>query len=69
MDFRTATGNAIRFSTIRAFKGLEADVVFLIGLKEGKQTCTDADVYVGGSRARFLLYVFYNRKEPPRKIG
>jgi len=69
MDFRTATGNAIRFSTIRAFKGLEADVVFLIGLKEGKQTCTDADVYVGGSRARFLLYVFYNRKEPPRGIG
>lgn len=68
-DFRSATGNSIRFSTIRAFKGLEADVVFLIGLKAGKQTCTDADVYVGASRARFLLYVFYNRSEPPSGVG
>lgn len=68
MDFRTATGNAIRFSTIRAFKGLEADIVFLIGLREGKQTCTDADVYVGGSRARFLLYVFHHKSEPPKGI-
>ncbi|MGI6642419.1 MAG: NERD domain-containing protein [Bacillota bacterium] len=68
-DFRTAKGNCIRFSTIRAFKGLEADVVFLIGLKEGKQTCTDADVYVGGSRARFLLYVFHHREEPPRGMA
>lgn len=65
-DFRTPAGNAIRFATIRSFKGLEADVVFLIGLKEGKQTCTDADVYVGGSRARFLLYVLHNKAEPPR---
>jgi hypothetical protein len=65
-DFKTARGNCIRFSTIRAFKGLEADVVFLIGMKEGKQTCTDADVYVGGSRARFLLYVFHHREEPPK---
>ena len=47
----------------------ESDVVFLIGLKEGKQTCTDADVYVGGSRARSLLYVFHNMGEPPRGIG
>jgi hypothetical protein len=67
-DFRSAAGNVIRFATIRSFKGLEADVVFLIGLKEGKQTCTDADVYVGGSRARFLLYVFHNKAEPPKGI-
>ena len=68
-DFKTARGNCIRFATIRSFKGLEADVVFLIGLKEGKQTCTDADVYVGGSRARFLLYVFHHRAEPPRGMA
>jgi len=65
-EFRTAKGNCIRFATIRSFKGLEADIVFLIGLKEGKQTCTDADVYVGGSRARFGLYVFHHKDNPPR---
>jgi len=53
-----STGNAVRFETIRSFKGLEADVVFLIGVCAGEQ-CTRPDVYVGGSRARFLLYVFY----------
>ena len=50
--------NCLRFATIRSFKGLEADVVFLIGLKPGNLAVTGADVYVGGSRARFLLYVF-----------
>ncbi|MGE5580207.1 MAG: NERD domain-containing protein [Bacillota bacterium] len=68
-DFKNAKGNCIRFATIRSFKGLEADVVFLIGLKEGKQTCTDADVYVGGSRARFLLYVFHHKDNPPRGMA
>lgn len=66
--FDSSKGNSIRFATIRSFKGLEADVVLLIGLKEGKQTCTPADVYVGGSRARFLLYVFHNKAEPPRGV-
>lgn len=51
--------HGIQFSTIRAFKGLEADVVFLIGLRESK-ACTPADVYVGASRAKFLLYVFHH---------
>lgn len=41
--------NAVRFATIRSFKGLESDIVFLIGLKAGKRTCTDADLYVGAS--------------------
>lgn len=66
VDFREERANGIRFATIRSFKGLEADIVFLIGLKEGKQTCTATDIYVGASRARFLLYVFYNKKAPPR---
>jgi len=51
--------HGVQFSTIRSFKGLEADVVFLIGLKESK-ACTPADVYVGASRAKFLLYVFHH---------
>ncbi|QNB45484.1 AAA family ATPase [Thermanaerosceptrum fracticalcis] len=55
----TNNANAIRFSTIRAFKGLESDIVFLIGVKRDSLVCTDADIYVGGSRAKFLLYVFY----------
>lgn len=52
----------IRFATIRSFKGLEADIVFLIGKKKGSYACTDADIYVGASRARFLLYVFQEIK-------
>lgn len=52
--------NAVRFSTIRSFKGLEADIVFLIGIKAGSQACTPTDIYVGGSRAKFLLYVFHH---------
>lgn len=53
--------NGVRFATIRSFKGLEADIVFLIGLKKGSPVCTETDIYVGGSRARFLLYVFHER--------
>jgi hypothetical protein len=53
--------HAIRFSTIRSFKGLEADIVFLIGLKEWNQACTPSDVYVGASRARFLLHIFHQQ--------
>ncbi|EEG79075.1 nuclease-related domain-containing DEAD/DEAH box helicase [Dethiobacter alkaliphilus] len=60
-DINDVNPNAIRFSTIRSFKGLEADVVFLIGIKEGTQACTPADIYVGSSRARFLLYVFHHQ--------
>lgn len=53
--------NGVRFATIRSFKGLEADIVFLIGLKKGSPACTEADIYVGGSRACFLLYVFHEK--------
>jgi hypothetical protein len=43
-------------------------VVFLIGLTAGEKTCTDADVYVGGSRARFLLYVFHSKEDSPSEV-
>ncbi len=52
---------AIRFNTIRSYKGLEADIVFLIGIKPGTFACTNTDVYVGASRARFLLYIFHHK--------
>lgn len=51
--------NAVRFSTIRAFKGLEADVVMLIGIRPDSPVCSRADLYVGGSRARYMLHVFH----------
>lgn len=56
-----ARGNVVRFSTIRSFKGLEADIVFLIDITRDSKVCTDADIYVGGSRARFMLYIFHER--------
>lgn len=56
---KVVPSNAVRFYTIRSFKGLEADIVFLTGIRAGSQACTPGDVYVGSSRARFLLYLFY----------
>jgi len=53
--------NTLRFCTIRSFKGLESPIVFLTGVQPGTRACTMADVYVGASRARFLLYVFYHQ--------
>ena len=61
--------NTIGFATIRSFKGLESDIVFLIGLRAGKRTCTDADIYVGASRARFMLQVFHDKDMPPKKLA
>jgi len=51
--------DALRFSTIRAFKGLEADVVLLIGVRPDSPVCSRPDLYVGGSRARYILHIFH----------
>lgn len=48
-----ATGN-------NGLPGLDADIVFLIYITAGSRVCTEADIYVGGSRARFLLYIFHD---------
>ena len=61
IDIKEGSGYGIKFATIRSFKGLEADVVFLIGLTENSKVCTPQDIYVGASRARFLLNVFGER--------
>lgn len=50
----------IRFSTIRSFKGLESDVVFIIGVRKNRYVCSPADIYVGGTRARYLLKIFHH---------
>jgi hypothetical protein len=62
VNMRDSNDYGIRFSTIRAFKGLEADVVFLIGLQPNSKVCTPADIYVGGTRARFLLKIFHHEE-------
>jgi len=51
--------SGITYATIRAFKGLEADILFLVDIKPGSRVSSGADVYVGASRARFMLYVFH----------
>jgi hypothetical protein len=56
---RGKPSNAVTFQTIRSFKGLEADIVFLTGIRAGSQACTLNDIYVGSSRGRFLLYIFH----------
>ena len=53
--------NAVRFCTIRSFKGLESEIVFLTGIKRDNRACTQADIYVASSRARFLLHVFHEK--------
>lgn len=53
----------IKFSTIKSFKGLESDIVFLIDIDtKNEKLCTDNDLYVGISRARFLLNIFKKKQ-------
>lgn len=53
-----APTDAIRFSTVASFKGLEADAVFLLDVDDLESQDALASVYVGTSRARVLLVVF-----------
>ncbi|MCD8508988.1 MAG: hypothetical protein LRY73_03250 [Bacillus sp. (in: Bacteria)] len=61
VDFKESNTYGIKFSTIRSYKGLESDVIFLIGLKNDSPVCTPEDIYVGGTRARFLLKIFHHK--------
>jgi hypothetical protein len=57
------SGQAIWFSTIKAFKGLEADILFVVGIPEVDSTYfTRNDLYVAASRARLRLMVFSEAK-------
>ena len=50
------------YSTIHSFKGLEADVVLLLGVGAEHHALSDEQartlVYVGATRARLRLFVF-----------
>jgi hypothetical protein len=54
---------AVGVCTIGAFKGLERDVVFLIGLEDIHSAEGAQLLYVGASRARVLLAVFMSADE------
>jgi hypothetical protein len=47
--------------TIQAFKGLEADVVILCGIDGHLPACGSANLYVGATRARSMLYIINQR--------
>lgn len=51
----------IRVGTIQAFKGLEADVVILCGIDGHMPACSPANLYVGATRARSILYVIHQK--------
>jgi DNA polymerase III delta prime subunit len=50
---------AIRYSAIRSFKGLEADVVFVIDVRPDSPHLGPTDLYVAASRAKYVLGVFH----------
>jgi superfamily I DNA and RNA helicase len=52
----------IRFSTISGYKGLEADVVFIIDVDDLNDDSRLETLYVGASRARACLSVFLSQK-------
>lgn len=59
-DFETwKAGEGILFSTIRSFKGLEADVVIMVDVPKinTSRAFSRADCYVGASRARHVLAI------------
>jgi very-short-patch-repair endonuclease len=57
-DDGSVSPGALRYSTPRRFKGLEADVVLLCDVDGLGHACTNRDIYVSMSRARHRLYVF-----------
>lgn len=61
-EINEQNSSGIKYSTIKSFKGLESDIVFLIDINNNKFICTDEDVYVGASRARYMLYVTHHEK-------
>lgn len=54
-------GDKVRIGTIQGFKGLEAKVVILCGIDGLDKACKRANLYVGATRARTLLYVIHQK--------
>jgi Nuclease-related domain/AAA domain len=57
----------IRFSTLKRFKGLEADVVIFCDVDGKPPTCSKFDQYVSMSRAKHLLFVLHTQSWTPPK--
>ena len=53
-----ADSQAVRFAGISVFKGLEADAILVLGCREMSNSQLTEALYVQGSRARALLYVY-----------
>ena len=49
---------SVQFTTINMFKGLEADVVFVVACEGYEKEALSEILYAQGSRARTLLYVY-----------
>ena len=56
LDMATSTAGQVRVGTIHGFKGLEADVVILVGLNQHAKHHPEW-LYVGATRARASLFV------------
>lgn len=59
MDVLDTADHALKYYTIQSFKGLESNVVFLIDVNGFLSASNRAVNYVGMSRAKIMLYVFY----------
>ena len=51
----------LKFSTIHSFKGMESKIIILMDLEEFNEEYYKLLNYIGISRAKALLYVFYNK--------
>src|SRR5205807_5464060 len=52
----------VRFFTVQAFKGLEADAILLLDVHDLVSPRARRNLYVGSSRARAFLSVFLDRR-------
>lgn len=56
-------GEGLLVTTPRSFKGLEADVVILLGMSDFRETFTESDLYVAMTRAKCRLYAICREGE------
>jgi superfamily I DNA and RNA helicase len=64
-DMSASSGGKVRVGTIQSFKGLESDVVILCGVDGKLPACKPANLYVGASRARSMLYLLHHQNFKP----
>jgi len=61
-DIKHFQKKAINYFTVHSFKGLESKVVFIVDVDGFEDIQSRIINYVGMSRAKILLYVFYSNK-------